>query len=196
MVSSWADSPWWSWVALPAVIYLSRILDQSLGTLRLIFVAKGHRRLAPILGFFEVIIWLVAATQVFQHLTNPLAYVAYGAGFATGNYFGMRIEEWLSLGNAVVRIIPREHVSTLPDRLRAEGFGVTVVEAEGATGKVQIIFTIVRRKAVHRVVEVITAHNPRAFFTIEEVKEVREGYFGINQRRGAPNWLPLARHAK
>ncbi|MBN2192010.1 MAG: DUF2179 domain-containing protein [Polyangiaceae bacterium] len=190
------SSLWWSWLLVPALIFLARILDQTVGTLRLIFVAKGYRHLAPALGFFEVIIWLMAVTQVFRHLTNPVAYIAYGAGFATGNYLGIRIEEWLSLGDAVVRIIPRRSVTELIACLRKEGFGVTVVDAEGASGKVQIVFTIVRRKTLPAVVELINHHNPHAFFTIEDVRAVREGYFGFQPPCPRTPWPWLGRKSK
>lgn len=196
MAAPFFASDWWMWLVLPLLIFLSRILDQTIGTLRLIFVAKGFRRLAPLLGFFEVIIWLLAVTQVLHHLTNPIAYVAYGAGFAAGNYFGMRLEERLSLGNAVMRIIPRQNVTLLVERLRAQGFGVTTVDAEGATGRVQIVFTILRRKAVPRAVAIVQEHNPRAFFTIEEVRTVTEGYFGVEQGSGGILWRRRLRPAK
>jgi uncharacterized protein YebE (UPF0316 family) len=95
------DSFWWTWVLLPLLIFMSRILDQSIGTMRLIFVSKGYRYIGPILGFFEVIIWLLAITQVLQHLNNPLSYIAYGAGFGMGNYIGIRLEEKLSIGTVL-----------------------------------------------------------------------------------------------
>ncbi len=195
MATSFFESGWWSWLVLPLLILLSRVLDQTIGTLRVIFVAKGFRHLAPVLGFFEVTIWLVAVTQVLRHLTNPIAYVAYGAGFAAGNYLGIRIEERLSLGDVVMRIIPRADVAILVERLRAEGFGVTTVDATGATGPVQIVFTILRRKAVPLAVAIVNESHPHAFYTIEEVKEVRQGYFGDRQRPRELAWRRLLRGA-
>jgi uncharacterized protein YebE (UPF0316 family) len=173
------DSFWWTWVILPSLIFISRILDQSIGTLRVIFVSKGLKKLAPIFGFFEVIIWLLAVTQVMKHLNNPMSYLAYGAGFAMGNYIGIMIEEKLSLGTLLVRIIPKKDTTALIDHLRAEGFGVTVIDAQGAKGMVKIVFTIIKRKNVRKVVSAINQFNPNAFYTLEEVKTVKEGYFGI-----------------
>jgi uncharacterized protein YebE (UPF0316 family) len=170
---------WWTWVILPFLIFLSRILDQSIGTLRVIFVSKGLKRLAPFFGFFEVIIWLLAVAQVMKHLNNPMSYLAYGAGFAMGNYIGILIEEKLSLGTLLVRVIPKKDTTELISHLRGEGFGVTVVDAEGAKGQVKIIFTIIKRKYVGKVVQAINQFNPNAFYTIEEIKAVKDGYFGI-----------------
>lgn len=174
------DSFWWTWVVLPFLIFFSRILDQSIGTLRVIFVSKGLKKIAPFLGFFEVIIWLLAVAQVMKHLNNPMSYIAYGAGFATGNYVGILIEEKLSLGTVLIRIVPKKDTSRLIQYLRDQNFGVTVVDAEGAMGsKVKIIFTIIKRKNVLRVISAINDYSPNAFYTIEEIKTVKEGYFGI-----------------
>lgn len=180
MMTEFMDTMWWSWVVLPLLIFLSRILDQSIGTLRVIFVSKGLKNIAPFFGFFEVIIWLLAVAQVMKHLNNPMSYIAYGAGFAMGNYIGILIEEKLSLGTVLVRVIPRKDTSALIDELRARNFGVTQIDAEGVMGsKVKILFTIIKRKNVPKVISIINSCNPNAFYTIEEIKAVKDGYFGI-----------------
>ncbi|MBL7905090.1 MAG: DUF2179 domain-containing protein [Bacteroidales bacterium] len=171
------DSPLFTWVILPLLIFLARISDQTIGTLRLIFLSKGQKGLAPFLGFFEVIIWLLAVGQIMKHLDNVLCYVAYGGGFAMGNYIGMVLEEKLSIGNVLVRIIPRKDTSELIAYLRQQNYGVTSVEAEGAMGKVNIVFSIIKRKDVEHVVSIINQFNPNAFYTIEDVKAINEGIF-------------------
>ncbi len=190
------DSFWWAWVVLPLLIFLSRIMDQSIGTLRLIFVSKGFRRLAPLMGFFESIIWLLAVSQVLQHLNNPLSYIAYGAGFGAGNYIGIRLEEKLSIGNVLIRIIPRKDTTDLIARLRDEGFGVTVVDAEGVKGRVKIVFTIIKRKRAPRVIDLINQYNPNAFYTIEEIKGVKEGFFGQPSTGNIDGWRKFVRKTK
>ncbi len=174
---------WWTWILLPVLIFFSRILDQSIGTLRLIFVSKGFRHIAPVLGFFEVIIWLLAITQLLKHLYNPMCYIAYGAGFGMGNYIGILLEEKISIGNVLVRIIPKSDTEGLIRHLREVGFGVTSVDAEGAKGPVKIVFTIMKRKNIPRAIKIINEYNPHAFYTIEEIKAVKEGYFGIHQKK-------------
>ncbi len=190
------NSFWWSWVILPFLIFLSRILDQSIGTLRLIFVSKGFRNIGPFLGFFEVIIWLLAVAQVMKHLNNPMSYIAYGGGFAMGNYIGMWLEEKISIGNVLIRIIPRKDTSSLITHLREEGFGVTAADAEGAHGKVKIVFTIIKRKSAPKVIAIINQHNPNAFYTIEEVKAVKEGYFGMPSGKRSSPWEMFAKRSK
>lgn len=171
------DSQLFSWVMLPLLIFLARISDQTIGTMRLIFLSKGQKFLAPFLGFFEVIIWLLAVGQIMKHLDNVLAYVAYGGGFAMGNYIGMVIEEKLSIGNVLIRIIPKKDTKELINYLRENDFGVTSVNAEGSKGKVDIVFTIIKRKDIAHVVSIINTFNPNAFYTIEDVKAINEGIF-------------------
>ena len=196
METTFFESFWWPWVVLPLLIFLSRIADQSIGTMRLIFVSKGFRHIGPILGFFEVIIWLLAVTQVLKHLTNPMSYIAYGGGFAMGNYIGIRLEEKLSIGTALIRIIPKRDTVALINHLREVGFGLTTVAAEGAKGPVQIIFTIIKRKSIPKAIEIINQYNPNAFYTIEEIKAVKEGFFGIQQKREVFNWRMFSRKTK
>ncbi|MCB9015646.1 MAG: DUF2179 domain-containing protein [Lentimicrobiaceae bacterium] len=171
------DSPVFTWVILPLLIFLARISDQTIGTLRLIFLSKGHKKLAPFLGFFEVIIWLLAVSQIMKHLDNVLCYIAYGGGFAMGNYIGMVIEEKLSLGNVLIRIIPKKDTSELIAFLRENNYGVTSVEAEGSKGVVNIVFTIIKRKDIAHVTSIINRFNPNAFYTIEDIKAINEGIF-------------------
>lgn len=169
------DSALFTWVVLPLLIFLSRIADQSIGTLRLIFVSKGYKYIAPILGFFEVIIWLLAVTQIFKQLDNFFYYIAYGAGFAAGNYLGMLLEERISLGNVVVRIIPKKDTTKLVEAMRLKNYGITLMDAQGSRGPVQIVFTIIPRKSLKQLVELIDIYNPNAFYSVEEVKNVSHG---------------------
>jgi len=179
IMDSWA----FTWVILPLLIFLARVLDVSIGTLRLIFVSKGYKFYAPLLGFFEVVIWLLAIGQIMQHLDNFMCYVAYGLGFATGNYVGILLEEKMSLGTVVLRIIPKMDTTALITHLRASNFGVSAVDIEGMTGKLKMLFTIVKRKDLREALEIIHTYNPNAFYTIEDIRTVREGYFRMTRKR-------------
>jgi len=144
---------------IPFLICAARILDVTVGTLRIIFVSKGFRKIAPVLGFFEVLIWLAAIGQVMQNLTDIVNYIAYALGFSLGSYIGMTIERKLSLGMAVIRIITARDAKELISYLRKQGFGVTVTDAQGAKGKVQVIFTVIARTSLRAVVEAILKFN-------------------------------------
>jgi uncharacterized protein YebE (UPF0316 family) len=162
---------------LPLLIFIARVADVSLGTVRVIFVSRGLKYLAPIVGFFEIIIWLLAIGQIMQNLTNPICYIAYAGGFAAGNYIGIWIAEKLSLGIALIRVITSKDASELVQYLKTAEYGVTSVDAKGSAGKVQVVFTIVPRSEVASVVNLIKQFNPKAFYTIEEVGFVEEGIF-------------------
>ena len=171
------------WVILPVLIFCARICDVSLGTIRVIFITKGVRYIAPLIGFFEVIIWLLAIGQVMNNLTNIASYIAYGGGFAMGTFIGMLIEEKISLGLTSVRIITKEDPSQLVNYLRSQNYGVTTVDGEGATGQVKMVFSIIRRQDLPDVVEVIKKLHPGAFYSVEDVKSVSEGVFPEERRR-------------
>ena len=181
-----SDSWVFTWVILPALIFLARIGDVSIGTLRLIFIARGFKYYAPLLGFFEVIIWLLAIGQIMQHLDNFMCYIAYGLGFATGNFIGIILDEKLSLGTVLVRIVPKIDPAELINRLRAEEFGASLVDIEGMTGKMKMIFAFIKREDLKEVMAIISEHNPAAFVTIEDVKTAQEGYFRMTRRRLNP----------
>lgn len=166
-------------IIVPAFIFTARIFDVTLDTIRIIFVSRGMKYLAPMIGFFEVLIWLIAITQIFSNLTNPLYYVAYAGGFAMGNFIGIIIEEKMAIGTVVIRVITQKDATDLIDFLKCTGCGVTHVDAQGAMGPVKIIFTIVKRKDVDQVLEIIRRYNPLAFFTIEDVRSVRKGVFPL-----------------
>ena len=162
---------------IPLLIALARIVDVSIGTLRIIFIAKGLRLWAPILGFFEVSIWLGAISQVMENLTNLTNFFAYALGFSLGNYIGMYIENRLALGMVVVRIITKVDSSELVRALRAMRSSVTVADAQGNTGAVKIIFTVIKRSDIARVRELILKYNPQAVYSIEDVRHASDPAF-------------------
>jgi uncharacterized protein YebE (UPF0316 family) len=177
METSFFNSDLFSFVIMPFLIFLARICDVSIGTLRIIFVSKGNRNIAPVLGFFEVLIWIIAISKIMQNLDNYVNYVAYAAGFATGNFIGMIIEEKLAMGIQMIRIFTNEKGMDLVKILNSNGFGATAIEAHGAKEKVHLVYSIVHRNELEKVLEVINSFNPRAFFTIEDIKAVNEGIF-------------------
>jgi len=170
---------------MPIVIFCSRILDVSLGTIRVILLTKGYKYIAPILGFFEVLIWVLIVAQVMKNLNNPICYIAYAAGFATGTFIGMLLEQKLSIGMAVIRIITHTESFSLFNELKERNYGVTLMNGMGARGPVEIIFTIVQRKKIDEVIDIIKLHNPNAFYTIEDIKMVssNSGIFPQDNRK-------------
>jgi uncharacterized protein YebE (UPF0316 family) len=180
-----------AWIILPLLIFAARICDVSLGTIRVIFVARGFRYFAPILGFFEISIWLLAISQIFQHLDNVLTYLAYAGGFATGTFVGMWLEDKLSIGTVMVRVVTKKEAGELIHQLKERHFGVTTVPAHGGLGQVGIILTIVQRTSVPEVVALVKQFNPHAFYTIEDVRYATEGIFPPRENSFTRRLRPL-----
>ena len=167
----------YAYFLLPLLIFIARICDVTIGTMRIIMISKGKKLLAPVLGFFEILIWITVIGKIMQNLSNPVCYVAYAGGFAIGNYVGMKVEEKLAIGLIVLRIITQKDASELIKVLREMGFGITEVDAIGKGKKVHVIYSIIKRHDVSVVVEKINNFNPKAFYTIEDIREVSQGVF-------------------
>jgi uncharacterized protein YebE (UPF0316 family) len=174
------NSWFFTWILLPALIFVARILDQSIGTMRLIFISKGMKNIAPFLGFFEVIIWLLAIGQIMQHLDNWLCYVAYGAGFATGNFIGITLEERLSLGTSIIRVILSNESPELIAALKFHDFGLTIIDADGANGRVKVLLSIIRRKEIPVFLETLHNHHPLHFIRLKMLKKQRKEFLSIS----------------
>ncbi len=174
---SFFDSQTFTLLVLPVLIFLARVCDVTIGTLRLISVSRGHRYLAPLFGFFEVLIWIIVIGKVMQNLDNWVCYVAYAGGFATGNFVGICIEEKIAMGTFMIRVITQKDGAELIQSLNEAGYGATNTRAEGAEGPVSIIFSIINRSDLAKVIELIRQFNPNAFYAIEDVRFVKEGIF-------------------
>ena len=168
------ESNFFNYLLLPLLIALARVIDVSIGTMKIILISRGNKFLAPILGFFEVLVWLLAVTQIFQNLNNWVCYFGYAFGFATGSYVGIKIEEKLALGVQLIRIVTRKDAGKLIEALRQKGFGVTVVPAEGSSGEVGILYSVINRKSISSYVEIIKKYNPKAFYTFEDIRFVSQ----------------------
>jgi uncharacterized protein YebE (UPF0316 family) len=181
METSFFDSNFFIYVLMPVLIFTARICDVSIGTLRIIFVSKGKRNIAPVLGFFEVLIWITAISKIMENLDNYINFIAYAAGFATGNFVGMIIEEKLAMGILMIRVFAHERGPELVQILNGRGYGATVVAAHGARENIDLIYSIVKRNELADVLDIISQCNPKAFYTIEDVKAVNEGIFTQNK---------------
>jgi uncharacterized protein YebE (UPF0316 family) len=137
--------------------------------------------LAPLLGFLEVLLWLIIMKLIFENINNYLYYIAYAAGFGAGNFVGMLLEEKLAVGLVQVRVIPQKDSSKLLEYLKNGGYRFTYVKGQGTEGPVDVVYSIIKRKSVNDFLAIVREFNPKAFFTIEEIKYVsdttNDGYF-------------------
>lgn len=163
-----------SFLILPLLIFLARICDVSINTIRIIYMLGGRRLTATLLGFFEAFIWLLVIREIFKHLDNWLCYVAYPAGFACGIFVGMIIEEKIAYGKVIVRIITRKDVNQLIQYLNTQHFRFTKVNAEGPDGNETLVFTVLERERLDDLLNKLKELIPTAFYTIEKVKAAAE----------------------
>lgn len=163
-----------SFLILPMLIFFARITDVSINTLRIIYMLGNRKILSTILGFFEAFIWLMVIRQVFAHLDNWLCYVAYPAGFASGIFIGMLIEDRIAYGKVIVRIMTRKDIREFKDFLSQLKLRVTVIKGEGPDGDENILFTVVDREHLDEVLNKLREILPTAFYTVESVKAAAE----------------------
>ena len=162
------------YVILPFLIFCARIIDVSLGTIRLIFVSKGEKMLASVLGFFEVIIWLLAITKIMDNLKNPIAYIAYGLGFSVGTYVGIFIEQKMHIGKVIVRIVTSKDSKDFVATLRKSRYTFTALGVDGPDGQVKSIHVIIHKKDLYKLIGYLLEYDSKAYYTVEDVNIVSE----------------------
>ncbi|MBI1767054.1 MAG: DUF2179 domain-containing protein [Bacteroidetes bacterium] len=163
-----------AYVLLPILIFMARICEVSVNTIRLIYMLGGRRYTSTIMGFFEALIWLIAMRQIFQHLDNWVCYVAYPGGFAAGIFVGMIIEERIAYGKVIIRIISHKDVTLLIEYMVKERFRYTLLDAEGHAGRGKLVFTVLPRERLEDLLKMLKSILPSAFYTIQNVKAASE----------------------
>ena len=196
MDTNFFQSEIYTYLVLPLFIFLARIADVTLGTTKIILISKGYKKIVPLLGFFEIFIWILAISRIMQNLDNVICYFAYAGGFASGNYIGMLLEEKLALGDLLIRVITQKDATGLINSLHEQGYGTTSVEAMGLKDHVHIIYTIVKRAEFKEVVDIIHSFNPKAFFSIEDLRFVKHGISPFKPTHFALRTHPLKRWRK
>ncbi len=171
---------------IPVLIFSARIVDVSLGTVRMLFTLSGWRWVAAGLGFLEVVVWAMAVGGLIHFITHPVALLSYASGFATGTLTGMMIEEKLAVGIRLVRVINPDLSKDVSSDLRSHGYRVTRVEGTGQQGPVEIAFVVVKRKSLAQLLEETERLAPEAFVTVERAESASSmaltGSLGFRQR--------------
>lgn len=167
--------PW----LLPVVIFFGRICDVTLGTLRIIFVSKGERTKAPLVGFFEVFIWIVIISQIISRANDLISYIAYAGGYAAGNYVGIWVENKIAFGFQIFRIYTQNRGQELTKLLNKNGFGSTYIKGEGAISQVDITETVVSRKSTDKIIKILHEFDPEVFYYIEDIRSKKKGIFSL-----------------
>ncbi len=154
------------------VIFLLRLLDVGISTIRIVLIGRGRRLPAAGLGFVESFIWVVAVSRVLTGLDDPVRMVAFAAGFGAGTYLGSVVEEWIALGQSLVRVVSAVGSPEVAPILRQQGFGATVVNGDGLEGEVRITFSVVPRKRVRELTGLVHSVNPEAYVTVDHTSSI------------------------
>ncbi|NBP70087.1 MAG: DUF2179 domain-containing protein [Cytophagia bacterium] len=180
-----------AYVILPLLIFLARIIDVSINTIRIIYVLGGRRLTATLLGFVESFVWLMAIRQIFQHLDNWASYIAYPAGFAMGIFVGMMIEERIAYGKVIVRIITRKEIDQLKEYLLTQSHRFTILKALGPDGDESVIFAVLERERLEELTTKLKEILPTAFYTVEKVNRASESGAVVQEstRWSIASWL-------
>jgi len=157
---------------LCAVIFALRVADVTLGTMRTISIVKGHITPAMVLGFFELLIWITAISQVITRLSESwwLA-LAYASGFAVGNGVGLTVERWTANGAAVVRIMSAVGGSEIADRLRRDGYLVTSFAGDGGGAPMTLVYAMAPRRRARQIIEMSREVDPDLVYVVDPAHE-------------------------
>ncbi len=165
------------------VIFLSRVMDVTMGTFRVQMIVRRNKLIAALLGFFEIFIYILIVSKVLQNIGNWLNVIAYAGGFATGNILGIFISEKLSKEIISVGIISKDKFQEIEERLREEGFGITRSVGYGKDGEVQVLRLICERDYFCKVRDIALEYDPKAFITSYLLTEKYGGYiYGIKNK--------------
>ena len=168
---------------LPLLIFVAEMCVVTIATVRIIFLSRGMKYVAAILGFFEVTIWLFAIGQVMSNLNSLSCSFAFAAGFTIGNYLGVLIDQKLALGCLVVRVITARDPMGLVAELKTAGFGVTSVDAHGVNGPVSIVLTVIPRRDLSRVAALLRRFDPHVFYSVDSLHSAAAGVFPLTRHR-------------
>lgn len=166
----------------PLVIFCLRVVDVSMSTVRILLAVRGYKVVVPIIGFFEVLVWVFAVGNAIRFLDSGWHLLGYAGGFATGNIVGLMIEEKLAIGYATIRIVSTHAGVEMADALRNIGFGVTEFGGQGRDGRVEIVYTVCTRRNVPRVLDEVERWDRHAFITVEEPRDIRWGWMQSSPR--------------
>jgi uncharacterized protein YebE (UPF0316 family) len=167
----------------PILIFGLRIVDVSLATLRMLLSMRNARKLVPLIGLAESLIWVVAVGTAIQNLHSIWHILGYSGGFATGTAVGLWIEGKLAVGLATVRVISTGRGEAVADALRDRGFGVTEFPGYGRQGRVEMLYTVVKRRQIPQVIQEVEALDGEAFISVEEPRTIRRGWMFPARRK-------------
>ncbi len=164
-------------IGMALMIFVLRVVNNGVGTVRLIVMARQQRGLTAALGFIEALTFAITIAVVATDLSDLLNLFAYCIGFAAGSWVGMAIEARFIVSYVIVHIITRlGGEGGVAKALRESGYGVTEIDAQGREGQVAMLHVVTQRSEVARIHDIAEAADPAAFISIEEARTVTRGW--------------------
>ena len=155
------------------VVFLARILDVSIGTIRTIVTVQGRSAIAFVLAFFEITIWILVASAVINQVREqPILIVFYAFGYATGNVVGIAIEKKLAFGIIILKILTRNAGGEIAEYLRQKGQPVTVFTGEGMKGPVNELYVACRRRDLKWILPAVKKFDDKLFYIVEQARDM------------------------
>ena len=178
----------WVVLSLPLLIFVAKVIELTLSTVRTILVVSAMSVPAALVGFFEITFGVVAMGLVVSHLTNPLAIVGFASGFSIGIIVGTWVEERLALGFRLVFVVNIDGTRDVSAQLRELGYRVTRLPGSGRSGSVEVAFSLVRRHSVPGLMSTLRSIAPGAFVTVMRSEHFAGGSFVEHRRLIDVSW--------
>ena len=159
------------------IILISKIVEVSVGTLRMIVISKGYRRQGTILSFIEIILWTFIASRVILGIAEaPIKGIVYCIGYSIGVYMGSRIEGRIAMGRVMIQaIVSKENSAPLIGGLREKGYAVTTMEAQGRDSEKQVLMIFANRKGKEDIISTIQKLDRTAMIITNDISTLHGG---------------------
>ena len=175
MISEILSSNTFTWVIMPILIILARMLDVSFGTLRFVFISKNKKLLAALAGFMEAFVWIMVVGKLLNGSSNIIWLIAYAAGFGIGTYLGLILSEKMAIGKVMLRVITRREPKRLIAKLISKNYLFTIVDSINQKGnKTKVLLLTMEAKELTQILKFVKEYNPKAFYSVEEIKSIKE----------------------
>ena len=165
------------WVYL--FVFFGKLLEVSLGTLRIVLINRSIRTIGSIIAFVEIAVWLIVASSVLIGFRDDyLKGLIYAFAFALGNYFGSMLDDYLAFGLCSVQVVisDTEKAQYAEAQLRNLGFGITSLDVHGRNEDHCMLLMTMQRKRCQEVTSWLEYNCPGSVITISDVKRQRGSY--------------------
>ena len=158
------------------IIFFARIVDVSLGTIRVNMIVRRKKAFAAVIGFFEVGIFISIIVRIIQEVDNIYGIISYAAGFAVGTVIGIIISEKLSKDLISTNIISKTQSDDIKKSLKEEGYGITCYKGTGINGEVEVINVVCSHNSVKKLHNLVRSEDPSAFVASYMLDKIRGGF--------------------